>query len=506
VVTDYVAVPHTLVEANKVITLAADIFFVNGTTFLLTVGRHLKFVTAEHVPVQTATSLSKHIKQVLEVYGQAGFRVRTILMDREFEKIKPLLPTLVCNTTAAKEHVSEAERTIRTLKERTQGLLATLPFSHEPKRMKIEFVYFIVLWLNPFPVKSGISAVYPPQELIVRWRLDYKKHCRVLPGTYCEVHDQPTPTNTMAWRTHECIALGPTGNLQGSIKFYCFMTGRVLKHRSFTPMPMPDRVIKRVDAIGEHEGQGRTFRFLNQQKEPYKWTDEIPEDDTDFQGLLENEEEAIYPNVSAELPGVELKAEERDFTPVSDEPEANFRELAAAALHNAGIDMEERLRAVQEAASNAPVNVHQPAVIEANEDKIVYKITFDLPDAGLPGEGQSQLQVPLGNNRDDTTIAPIVPVDTDAPEAPLQCYLTRSRRSAVGNQPYDQFAPRVAFLQLGTAQAHGGITEASRLVRVPGGEQILGTTSSSSVEPLIDDTIHSVDDAMTTTLEDELKV
>ena len=153
-----------------------------------------------------------------------------------------------------------------------------------------------------------------------------------------------------------------------------------------------------------------------------------------------------------------------------------------------------------------PVNVHQPAVVEADEDEIVYEITFDLPNVGLPGEGQSQLQVPLGNDWDDTTIAPVVPVDTDAPEVPLQRYPTQSCRSAVGNQPYDQFAPRVAFLQLGTARAHGGMTEASRRVRVPGGERILGTTSLSVVEPLIDDIIHSVDNAMTTTSEDELKV
>jgi hypothetical protein len=88
---------------------------------------------------------------------------------------------------------------------------------------------FIVLWLNAFPIKSGTSGTYSPRELILRWRLDYKKHCRVLPETYCEVHDEPVPTNTMAWRTHECIALGPTGNLQGSVKFYCLTTGRVLK-------------------------------------------------------------------------------------------------------------------------------------------------------------------------------------------------------------------------------------------------------------------------------------
>jgi len=112
VVTDYVAVPRTLIEASKVITLAVDAFFVDGTAFLLTVTRRILFVTAEHVPVRTATSLSKHLKRVLEVYGRAGFVVRTILMDGEFERIKSLMPSVECNTTAAKEHVSEAERTI----------------------------------------------------------------------------------------------------------------------------------------------------------------------------------------------------------------------------------------------------------------------------------------------------------------------------------------------------------------------------------------------------------
>jgi hypothetical protein len=77
----------------------------------------MKFVMAEQVPTQTAMSLSKHLKQVLDVYGRAGFRIRTILTDGEFKKIKPLMPTIECNTTAAKEHLSKAERTIRTLKE-----------------------------------------------------------------------------------------------------------------------------------------------------------------------------------------------------------------------------------------------------------------------------------------------------------------------------------------------------------------------------------------------------
>jgi hypothetical protein len=200
---------------------------------------------------------------MLDVYGRASFRIRTILMDGGFEKVKPFLPTLECNTTTAKEHVSKAECTICTLKERTSGLLALLPFSCIPRKMKIEFVYFIVLWLNAFPVKSGISTIYSLRELLVRWKLDYKKHCRVLSGCYCKVHDEPVPTNTMVVRTHTCIALGPTGNLQGSVKFYCLTTGRVLKHCSFTVIPMPDRIIPQVNEIRVHEGQGRTFRFLD---------------------------------------------------------------------------------------------------------------------------------------------------------------------------------------------------------------------------------------------------
>ena len=41
VVVDYVAVPHELVDSNKVLTLAADVFFVDGTAYLLTVLRKI---------------------------------------------------------------------------------------------------------------------------------------------------------------------------------------------------------------------------------------------------------------------------------------------------------------------------------------------------------------------------------------------------------------------------------------------------------------------------------
>ena len=82
--------------------MAADVLFVNGRAFLLKVAIKLKFVTVEHTPVCTAKSLVKHIKRVLQVYYRAVFTVRYVMMDVEFEKVKELLSTIVCNTTTAK--------------------------------------------------------------------------------------------------------------------------------------------------------------------------------------------------------------------------------------------------------------------------------------------------------------------------------------------------------------------------------------------------------------------
>ena len=106
---------------------------VDGTAFLLSVLRQIKFITAEHVATHTAKSLSKHLTRVIQVHARAGFIVCTILMGGEFEKVKDELPSLICNTTAAKENVSSAEQTIHTIKEQSRGIVCTLPFEYIPR-------------------------------------------------------------------------------------------------------------------------------------------------------------------------------------------------------------------------------------------------------------------------------------------------------------------------------------------------------------------------------------
>ncbi len=100
-------------------------------------------------------------------------------MDNEFEKLQNLVPTLTINTTAAKEHVLEEERKIRLIKERGRGILNTLPFKKMPRLMLIELVYHVVLWLNAFPTKSGVSETLSLHKLSTNtsWTLQSTASC-----------------------------------------------------------------------------------------------------------------------------------------------------------------------------------------------------------------------------------------------------------------------------------------------------------------------------------------
>jgi hypothetical protein len=173
------------------------------------------------------------------------------------------VPILAINTTAAREHVPEVERKIRLIKEQGRGILNTLQFKKMPRLMLIELIYHVVPWLNAFPAKSGVSEMLSPREIVYRHKLDFAKHCKLPFGTYCKVHDDPTCTNTMATHSPPAIVLGPMGNLQGTYKFLSLATGKKVKQCAFTPYPMPDLIIKKVEAYGKSTALLGIFDFAD---------------------------------------------------------------------------------------------------------------------------------------------------------------------------------------------------------------------------------------------------
>ena len=85
IVTDYIEVPPELRELNKNVTISADVMFVNGLGFLLTMSRGIRFITQQFMPTRTAPLLGSAINDVTNFYNSHSFNVTTCIADGEFE-------------------------------------------------------------------------------------------------------------------------------------------------------------------------------------------------------------------------------------------------------------------------------------------------------------------------------------------------------------------------------------------------------------------------------------
>jgi hypothetical protein len=172
-----------------------------------------------------------------------------------------------------------------------------------PRLMLIELIYHVVLWLNAFPAKSGVSETLSPRKIVYLHRLDFAKHCRLPFGTYCEVHDEPTPSNTMVTCSTPAIVLGPMGNLQGTYKFFILAMGKKVKQHAFRPYPMPDLAIRKVEVYGKLTALPGSFDFVNRNGIFFKWNEEV---DKFTKGIVEVKDVVLYPSLAAEHPGLVL--------------------------------------------------------------------------------------------------------------------------------------------------------------------------------------------------------
>jgi hypothetical protein len=158
------------------------------------------------------------------------------------------------------------DNSIRVIKERARGMFNTPLYKKLPNLMVIELLHFCVMWLNSFPVKSGISEKWSPRELVSRTKLDAKLHCRAPFGSYCEIHINPDSMNSLEPRSNWVICMGPMGNLQGSYKFLSLMTGKKVTRRKFTEMPVTEAVIKQVEAMAVKDGAVKGINFKSERE------------------------------------------------------------------------------------------------------------------------------------------------------------------------------------------------------------------------------------------------
>ena len=89
------------------------------------------------------------------------------------------------------------------------------PSTRTPKLLTIYIVFTVVMMLNYFPVKGGVSTILSPKTIISGEILHYKLHIGLNIGLYWKLHEHEDPSNSQLPQTKETIFIVPSVNEQG---------------------------------------------------------------------------------------------------------------------------------------------------------------------------------------------------------------------------------------------------------------------------------------------------
>jgi hypothetical protein len=297
VVQDTIEIPRELVDAQRAVVLCIDGLSVNGLSFLTTISRNLYYRTAQYVKQPTVTCYREALQHVFRIYRQGGFQVVAIHSDNEF---KPLIEPLsqefgvAMNYANPQEHVPEAERNNRVIKERVRATYHRLPYSRLPRLMVQTIVTDSAKKLNFFPAQHGISPYYSPRMILHQRHLDYDKHCQIGFGTFVQALNEPNPSNTTASRSLDCIYLRYNDSHQGGHDLLHLQTNKLITRRKVFQLPISPGVIQQVHRLAQQDGQpeglkitNKTGRLLYDQAwiagVDYNEEDEFGDSDSDYQ-------------------------------------------------------------------------------------------------------------------------------------------------------------------------------------------------------------------------------
>ena len=98
---------------------------------------------------------------------------------------------LTINYANTEDHVGEAERNNRFLKERFRTKFHYLPYKAIPRIMIRGLAIEVAKQSNYFPVKGGVSSILSPRQLIEQRNLEFNKDFGIPFGSYVEAAKKP---------------------------------------------------------------------------------------------------------------------------------------------------------------------------------------------------------------------------------------------------------------------------------------------------------------------------
>ena len=257
-------IPEQLSAELEKITMSLDIFFVDKIPFLTSISRKLHFSTARAIKNREHDVVFAGIMEIINFYKMHKHEIEFMLCDNEFGPLKTRLREeggAEMNLSAPNEHVPEVERNIKLIKERLRSTLAGMPYEKITRNFKRELVLTCVSMLNVVPREASVSDTLSPMELLTGRSLDSNKHCKLAPGSYCLVHEEHLPRNSMRERATGAIAIGPTSTLRGAYRFLSLKSGQTITRREWTNMPVPPEAIEKLENMAGDGDMDISFTY-----------------------------------------------------------------------------------------------------------------------------------------------------------------------------------------------------------------------------------------------------
>ena len=154
---------------DEEIILYIDNIFINGLPFLSAHGKRLKYAKAVPLRNRSTTELYEALDEVLRLYNGRGFTIKEIHCDHEFKPLMDPVKDMMgveMHYPPAGDHVPQAERLNRVIRERVCATYHDLPYKNLPEIMWKYLVMIATNSLNWFLAKGGVSKYYSPHTLL----------------------------------------------------------------------------------------------------------------------------------------------------------------------------------------------------------------------------------------------------------------------------------------------------------------------------------------------------
>eukprot|EP01033_Poteriospumella_lacustris_P016756 gene16756-11987_t len=247
---------HVGVQAEQI--MFADLAYIEGLTFLVTITAPLGLWMVSHIDDKTSRTLKNELTRAFDTYQAKGFKVAKLVTDSEevFMSIKSVVEQrgVAFDPSGPNKHVHKIEVSIRVLKERVRSVIYSLPYVL-PRKLIPTLVVFVTARLNAMPCKTRVDPT-PPREIFTNMKTSLKREFRIGFGEVVLVENVPNKKNSMEPRAREALALCPSTSVSGGYHFFLLDTEEFVVRTNWVEnVPLTKALIDRINQIAARDEQ-----------------------------------------------------------------------------------------------------------------------------------------------------------------------------------------------------------------------------------------------------------